>query len=324
MKGYRFWIAGLLLVFVLAGTVAGCGSKKTFLGLATATAGGSYYAVGGAMANLWTKLLEKEGIQVSAQASNGSVENINRMKDGQCELALVHNKVALWAQKGEVDFKDKPYKDFSAVTAVWPNVLQIVVTKDINSIQDLKGKRVVVGAINSGNETDSRLVLEFFGLNYRERKEVIPEYVGYNEAVEALKNRQVSAAVFTGGMPTSAVTDVMASAPVKILEFTSDQIKALSAKHSFYYEYTIPANTYINQPTPIRTIAYANLLVAKNSVSEEVVYKLVKSLFDNIEELTKTHNTARDIKLDTALVGVPIDFHPGAVRFFKEKGIWKK
>jgi len=326
----------VIVVMVLI-TLVGCGSdgntsngdqdgkqsnEKFMLGLSTATAGGTYYPVGGAMAQMWTRVLKDDNISVSAQASNGSVDNINRLKQGATELALTHNKVAWWAQSAQMMFEEE-YKDFGAVTSLWPNVVQIVVAEDINSINDLKGKRVVVGAINSGNETDSRLIFESLGLKYRDEKVIKPEYVGYTEAAEAIKNRKVSGAMYTGGMPTSAVLDVLATTDSKILSLDDETIKMLKDEYPIYDEFIIPKGTYPGQEEDIKTVAYANLLIAHKDVPEDVVYKLISSFYENLADMQESFAALKAVSVEKARFGVPIPFHPGAEKYLKEKGVVK-
>ena len=343
MKSLSKKVMCVIIILMLLISIAGCGGKngnttpngnsekpveqssgeKYMLGLSTATAGGTYYQVGGALAQMWTRGLKDENISVSAQASNGSVDNVNRMKQGATELALCHNKVAMWAQNGDMMFEGQSYKDFSAISAMWPNIVEIVVTKDINKIQELKGKRVVVGAINSGNETDARLVFETLGLEYTNKKVITPEYVGYNEAADALKNKKVQAAMYTGGLPTAAVMDVLVSTDCKILSLDDETIKLLKEEYPFYEEFIIPKGTYPNQDEDIKTVCYANLVVAKNDVPEDVVYKLISSFYENLPDMQESFQALKTVSLEKASTGVPIPFHPGAEKYLIEKGILK-
>ncbi len=330
----------LLLIVFMTLTLAGCGAsaatnsakaggdsvKVQNVNIGTATTSGAYYPIGNALAKIWNDKVP--GVKASAQATDGSAQNITLLQRKESEIGFTMANVAFSAWEGQDTFSGRAYKDMRVLTQLYPNMTQIVVRKDsgINSVKDLKGKKFVPGANGSGTLYNSKEILSTYGLNFWDKgnNNVNPNYVGFTEAAELLKNKQVDAANFSGAVPLAAVMDIANSIDVKILSLEPDMIKNIIKQYPFYYEVTIPAKTYKGQDADVHTVALANLLVTRADLSEELVYKLTRGIFDNLPDLIAAHATAKQIKKEAGALGRgPIPLHPGAEKYFKEIGAIK-
>lgn len=294
------------------------------LNIATATTGGVYYPLGGAFAQVWNKYVP--GVKATAQATAGTPQNVELMRNKQAEIAFGQNGVAYYAYKGIEQFQGKAYPELRAMTSLYSNVMHIVARKasKIKSVADLKGKRFAPGAVASATEINSREILSIYGLNYMKDKgevNVKADFVDYNAAADLIKNGQIDAYLIAGGIPTAAVMDTSASADVELISLEPEKIKELTTKYPWYFEVVIPANTYKGQTKEVRTVAVSNLLLCRADLPEDLVYTLVKTLYDHHDELVAAHKAAQEMTIQNALNGMTVPLHPGAARFLKEKGL---
>jgi TRAP transporter TAXI family solute receptor len=325
-KGRVFWsVAGFIILALL---IVGCGSSTTStkpenVNIATATTGGVYYPLGNAMAQLFNQKVPN--VKASAQATAGTPQNILLMQKKEAEIAFAQNGVAYYAYNGQEMFKDKPVKSLRALTHLYPNVMHIVVSagSDITSIKQFEGKKFVPGAVGSATEVNSKEILGLYGLDYKEKKNVKADYLGYTEAAEALKDSRVDGILIAGGLPTAAVLDAASSTKIRILSLEPEMIQKLIKEMPWYYEFIIPKGTYTGQTEDVRTVAVANILICRDDLKEDLVYSLTKALYDNHPDLLAAHKAAKDMTLDRALNGLTVPLHPGAEKFYKEKGIKK-
>lgn len=328
----------LSLVIILSLALAGCGggsgsggngssdggekAKTQFLTITTASTGGTYYPVGVGMATLWTEKLGAEGIKVSGQSSAGSVENIDIMRKGEAELAILQGLIGSMAWNGKGTFEGKKYEGLRSICMLWPNVEHFVVTEEVaktGNIMDIKGIRMSVGPSGSGTEQSTMVIMEGLGLTI---DDITPEYLGYNEAASAMKDGRLQGASMPAGPPVGAVADLYASPiKVKVLECTEENLAGVNSVFDTWYMYEIPAGTYSGQDEPIQTIAQPNWLGVADTTDEEVVYKLTKTLFENLDYMYGVHDSAKNIRLKTALDGLPAPLHPGAYKYFQEAGL---
>ncbi|EHQ88221.1 TAXI family TRAP transporter solute-binding subunit [Desulfosporosinus youngiae] len=329
----------LCLIMVIAITLAmsGCGSqgaqapgqdtgKVEKVNIATGTTSGAYYPIGNAMAKIWTDKVP--GIKASAQSTEASAANMNFLQQKEVDVAFTMANVAVYAYEGQDTFTGRPNKDLRGMTFLYPNVTQIVVRKDsgINSIKDLQGKRFAPGATGSGTVTNSKEVLDSYGLNFwdKDNSNVKADYVGFTEASELLKNKQADAANFSGAMPLAAIMDVSNSIDIKLISLEPEMIKAIIDKYPFYYEYVIPKGTYKGQEEDVHTVALANLLVTRADLSEDLIYKLTKGIYENLPDLLTAHAITSNIKKEDSSKGMgPLPLHPGSIKYFKEIGVMK-
>jgi hypothetical protein len=204
---------------------------------------------------------------------------------------------------------------------LYPEVVQIIATKasGIKSVADLKGKKVAVGAPGSGAEANARQILEAHGLTYEDLGKA--DFLSFSEAADQLKNKQIDAAFLTAGIPTSAISEVAQTSDVIIVPIDPAKIAELIAKYPFYTEVIIPAASYKGQDTEITTAAVMAMLIVNQDMDETLAYNLTKAMFENRQVIIDTHQRGNDIKLETALAGMPIDLHPGAQKYYDEMGI---
>jgi len=309
------FILSAVLVFslLLSGIVSAQGT--TFLSIATGGTSGTYYPIGGALAKVLNENIDN--MNASAQSTGASVTNTRLIYNQEVELAILQNDIANYAVNGERQFEDNQVNNMSGVASLYPEVIQIIVRSDagINSIADLKGKSVAVGAPGSGAEANASQILEFFGLSYDDIEE---DYLSFGEAASRLKDRQIDAAFLTAGIPTAAVMDVAATQDIKLLNFSDQDIESLNEAYPYLTGVTVPAGTYTGLDNEVQTVALQAILVAESSLSEEVVYNITKAIFENRDTLIAAHDRARDITLDGAESGMTVKLHPGAQKYYDE------
>jgi len=291
--------------------------------IVTGGTGGVYIIYGGGLANV---LSSKLGVAASAQSTTASVDNMKFIRDKKADLAFTLADTALDASKGRAQFAppEQPGTALRAVTSLYPNVTHVV-TKDgsgINTVADLKGKRVSVGSAGSGTEVIANRVLEAYDLK---QSDLQPQKLGVADSANGLRDGRLDAFFWSGGLPTAAVTD-LANAPGVTLKFLdhSDVVQKLADKYDkLYVNATIPANVYKNSAA-VKVSGVNNLLVASADMDEALVYAILKTMFDNQKELEVVHPEAKNLTLQNAVQGSPLDYHPGAVKFYREKGVWNR
>jgi uncharacterized protein len=288
-----------------------------FINILTGGTSGVYYPMGVALSQIYGEQIPEARVQV--QATKASVENLNLLQDGKGELAFsLGDSVKLaWDGDAEVGFAE-PLDKLRGVAAIYPNYIQVVATADsgITDLEGLKGRALSVGAPKSGTELNARAIFAAAGMSYDDLGKT--EYLPFAESVELMKNRQLDATLQSAGLGVASIKDLAASVPISIVAVPPEIIDALGAP---YVAATIPAGTYEGQEADVPTAAVINFLVTHEGVSEETVYQMTKLLFDNLPALEAAHVAAKAIKLDDALTGMPIPLHPGAERFYKEKGL---
>lgn len=312
----------LVLLTVLGVTTAAENKDKKFLSVATASTGGTYYPIGVGMANIWSYHLKAENIQASGQSSAGSIENIELLRDGEAHLAILQGLISSQAYAGDDTFAGKPYKDLRTVSMLWPNVEHFVLMDnkiETGDISDISGSRFSVGPQASGTEQSTIVMMD--GLNLT-KNDISPEYLGYNDTVSAMRDGRLDGGSLPAGIPISAITDMYASnVKASILEVTDEQLEAINQVSNSWYRFVIPGGTYPRVDEDILTIAQPNLLSTTKDIDEETIYILTKTLYENLDEMYEVHNSAKEMKLETALDGVSVPLHAGAYRYFKEAGL---
>ena len=290
---------------------------QEFINILTGGTSGVYYPMGVALSKIYTEKIP--GSRPSVQATKASVENLNLMQQRKGEIAFTLGDSLADAWKGveEAGFKSKQDR-LRAISAIYPNYIQIVASKDsgIKTLADLKGKRLSVGAPKSGTELNARAILKGAGLTYADLGKV--EYLPFAESVELMKNRQLDATLQSAGLGVASLRDLASAVDVVVVTVPEDVVKAVGAP---YVAATIPANTYTGQSADVNTAAVVNYLVTHEGVKEELVYQMTKAIFENLGDLAASHAAGKEIKLEKALDGMPIPLHPGAARYLKEKGL---
>ena len=314
----RLSVLSVLLVMVI-GVIAGCGGdsagEKKFLNIATGGTAGTYYPIGGAMAEILNNNIQ--GMNASAQSTGATVANINMLKEGSVDLAIVQNDITYYAANGIEMFKDKKVDNLRGIATLYPETCQIVTldASGIKSIADLKGKRVAVGAMGSGAEANARQILEAYGITYDDIDE---QFLSFSEAASALKDGNVDAAFVTAGYPTAAVQDIASQNKVRLLPIDADKADALIAKYPFYTKVVIPAGTYAGFDEEVAGISVMAMLVCTDKVDENLGYDITKALFTNLDRIKAAHSVGKLITKEGAMEGMPIQMNTGAEKFFKE------
>ena len=287
--------------------------------LATGGTAGTYYPFGGAMAKIWNSKIKD--MNVTAQTSGASGENVRLINKKEVELALVQSDTLDFAFNAKEAFKE-PLKGMSAIAVLYPEVVQVVVAADgpIKSFADLKGKKVGVGAPGSGTEANYRQLMDAYGMK---KEDVNGQYLSFSESAEAFKDKHIDAFVVTGAVPTSAIMDVATQNAIRILPIADDIAAKLTQKYPFLAAVKVPANSYKGQTADVPTVAVNAVLIAGSQLKDDMVYNLTKALFDNQAELAAAHAKGKELNPQFAVKGVSIPYHPGAVKYYKEKGLMK-
>jgi len=308
-------VIALVAVLGLGLSTSVFAQETTFVSLATGGTSGTYYPVGGAIAKVLNENIEN--MNASAQSTGASVTNTRLIYNEEVELAILQNDIASYAVNGANQFADNQVNNMTGIAALYPEVIQIVVRDDagIESIADLKGKKVAVGAPGSGAEANAKQIIEFFGLTYEDIEE---DYLSFGEAASRLKDRQIDAAFLTAGIPTAAVMDVAATQDISLLNFNDEDIESLNSKYPYLTGVTVPAGSYNGLEEDIQTVALKAILVAVDDLTQETVYNITKAIFENRQTLINAHDRARDITLAGAMDGMTVELHPGAQQYYDE------
>lgn len=320
----------LLLVSILSINLAAC-SKDTSTSssepkkavkrysLATGGTSGTYYPVGSGIASIVSKHVD--GIEMNAESTGGSVANSKMAQNKETDFFLGAAATVKGAMEGlPAESFPKPITDIRAVSALYSEVFQFVTLANsgIMSIHDLKGKKVAVGKAGSGTERNAKIFLNYYGITYDDIDE---QFQSFGESVTSLKDRQIDVAIVASGLPTAAIVDAATTLDVRFLPMDEAVAKKITDDNIFYKLDRIKAGTYKGQDTDILAIGTPALLNVRSDIPDEDVYNILTKFYDNIEVLGEIHAQGKNIKLETALAGVSIPLHPGAVKYYKEKGL---
>lgn len=313
-------LSGLAGALALAWATAPAAAQgQQFINVLTGGTSGVYYPLGVALAKIYGDNMP--GTRTQVQATKASVENLNLLQEGGGEIAFTLGDSLAFAWEGneEAGFRGKLDK-LRAVAAIYPNYIQLVATAEsgIKTITDLKGKSLSVGAPRSGTELNTRAILAAAGMSYQDLGQV--QYLPFAESVELMKNRQLDATLQSAGLGVASIRDLATTNPVTIIEVPPDLVTKIGPP---YAPGTIPAGTYNGQTEDRQTATVINFLVTHDGVPEEPVYQMTKLLFENLDGLTAAHSAARSISLEGATANLPVPLHPGAERYYREKGILK-
>ncbi|TXL62411.1 TAXI family TRAP transporter solute-binding subunit [Zeimonas arvi] len=313
-------IRGFIAAAAIGLGLSGAAQAQQFVNVLTGGTSGIYYPLGVALSQIFGKEIPEA--KSSVQSTKASVENLNLLQAGRGEIGFTLGDALSDAWKGneEVGFK-APLKKLRAIAGIYPNYVQIVASADsgIKTLDDLKGKRVSVGAPRSGTELNARAVFKAAGMTYKDFAKV--EYLPFGESVELIKNRQLDATLQSAGLGVASIRDLATSVKIVVVPVPADVIAKIG--DPAYQSAVIPAGTYDGQSGDVPTAAINNFLVTHEGVSDTVAYKMTKALFENLEQMVSAHAAAKRISLEGAVKGLPLPLHPGAEKFYREKGVLK-
>ncbi len=312
-------ILAIAAALALAGTAA---QAQQFFRIGTGGTAGTYYPVGGMIANV---VSQPGKLVATAQASNGSVANVNGIAGGAMEAGFSQADVATWAQKGTGIYEGKPnVPGLRLIANLYPESVHVVVKKGsgIKSVADLKGKRVALDEPGSGTLVNARAILAAYGVT---EKDIKPEYIKPNQAGDKMKDGSLDAFFFTGGAPAGAIAELAsAGGGIDILPIDGPQAEALKKNSGFFADDLIAADTYKGVGA-VKTIAVGAQWVTSDKADANTVYEITKALFGDAAQkaLAAGHAKGKFITKENAVKGAGIPFHPGAERFYKEAGLLK-
>ena len=287
--------------------------QTRFVTIATGGASGPYNIIATTLGEIYNKTY---GVNSKTQTTGASVENINLMNQNKVEMAFVMSDVLSDALAGTNSFKNK-IENVQQMAALYPNYVQVVTSKrsGIKTLEDLRGKRVAVGAQNSGVEVNARNILNGHGITY---KDIKVDYLGYAEAADALKGGKLDAAFLTSGLPNASLMELEQGFDLQLVSILPENIAEIAKDQSYFIALEIPVNTYGNTEA-IPTAAIMNALIIRSDLSEDDGYKLTKTFFENLDNLRNSHQAMKDVSLEQAQNGLVAPLHPGAQKYYAEQ-----
>ena len=308
-------IVSITAIFLLA---VSCqkGSNFNYV-FATGGTSGTYYSFGGSIASIWNANIE--GMNVTAQSTGASAENLRLLNRHEADLAFVQNDVMDYAYNGTDIFAGEVLTNFSAMLTLYPEIVQIAATKSsgIKTISDMKGKRVSVGDAGSGVEFNAKQILEAYGLTF---DDINKSNLSFKESSDGLQNGTLDAFFIVAGIPNAALQELSLSSDIVLVSLDKVQVDEMLSKYKYYTEITIPANTYNKVDTDTKAIAVKATIAVNNNIPEDAVYNLMKTLFDKKADLATAHAKGEELDIEEAYKGISIPFHPGAIKYYEELG----
>ena len=311
----------ILLVMLMAAMVVSliaCGSQSsTIFTMGTGGTAGTYYGYGGVLSQY---MANKGGVTVNVVSTDGSKANIQGIDAGDYQLGTVQSDVMSYAWAGTRSFENEgKIESFRTVAGLYAEAVQLItMDKSIKSVADLKGMSVSIGAPGSGVYFNAIDVLTAAGITENDIK---AQYQSFADSADALKDGKIDAAFIVAGPPTPAITELCTSSEAYLVPIDGDIAKKLIADCPFYTEHKIPAGTYKGQEQDVTTVTVKATLIVSKDASEDDVYNLTKSVFDNIEAITNENAKGAELSIENATSGMTVPFHPGAARYFAEKGV---
>jgi len=305
----------LALLLVCTLILSGC-SGKTTLKMATGGTTGTYYAFSGTVSQVLSSKVNNLSFDV--QSTGASKANIYLVADKEADIAIVQNDVMYYAYEGIDLFDGEKISGFSAMAGCYAEVVQIVSKSNISSIDELKGKRVSVGDIGSGCEFNARQIFEAYGMTF---DDIEVHNLSFADSATALKDDKIDAFFCVAGAPTTAIVELATSNAINLLEVDDEHAAALIEKYPFYTKYDVPGNTYKGVSNDRQTVAVVATYIVSDDLSEDLVYKMTKALFENADEIAKAHPKGAELDPKYSVSSISIPIHPGAQKYYKEIGV---
>lgn len=285
--------------------------------MGTGSATGNYYSFGSVISQVVNSYT---GSNITVSATGGSVENVRLLGSGENEMAMIQTDVNSYAQEGIEQFAESgPITNYAAITACYPEMVQIVVSKDsgIESVSDMAGKRICVGAVGSGYEVAARQILGAYDLTYDDIDE---RFLSQSEGKNALQDDQIDGFFMCSGYPNSNVTELSLNGEIEVVSIDDEHLAKLLEKYPFYTAFTTPDDQY-SLGHPVTSVAVMSMLVASKDMSEDDVYLMTKAIYENLPEIQTLNSKGSYMSIENAFSGIPGNVHPGAARYYEEQGL---
>ncbi|AZM94789.1 TAXI family TRAP transporter solute-binding subunit [Vreelandella venusta] len=310
MRTLKYTVAASMLAVALP-------ASAQQLSIATGGTGGVYYPIGGGFAEMINNHIE--GAQATAEVTGASVENMGLIMRGDADLALALADTVYQAYNGSGDFDGRQIENTRALASVYPNAVQLVTLaeSDIETIADLAGKRVSVGAPGSGTELNARALLEANGISY---EDFTPQRLNFNETADAIRDGDIDAGFWSVGPPTSSILNLAATRDIRLIGLSDEEVANAQEAEAVFAPYELAAGMYDGMDESVQTIGIPNVLVVNSDMDEELAYQLTQLLFENTDELIAVHPAANDTTIEFTMNSTPVPLHPGAIRYFEEVG----
>ena len=321
----RFGICVLALVFTLAFTLQHSpaqAAKRQFVSIAAGWVTGAYFPMAGAISRVAYQQLQDENIKVTAESSGASVANANLIASKSTDFAILQNDIASYAYNGKEGMFDEPVKNLLGCASLYPEHIQVIVRKDadINTVADLKGKRVAVGPIGSGTTENAKQILAAWDLTLDDLQS---EQLSSQQAGDYIKDGRLDAAFFTVAVGAAVITDTATVVDVEVLPIKGPNVDKLMDQYPFYAQQMVPADSYpgVEKDTP--TVSVMAMLSARADLDQDLVYKIMKAMYsdEGLDRIQEAHAKFRDLSVDQAMDGMSVPLHPGAEKFLKEAGV---
>ena len=313
----RTLVAALSALLLAGGTAL----AQQSLSIATGGTGGVYYPTGGAYAELINEHLE--GYTAAAEVTGASVENVGLIARGDSDIALVLADTAYQAYTGTENFggdgQPPQLPNLRSLGVAYPNAIQLVTLADsgIESLADLAGKRVSVGAPGSGTEVSAQAIMEANGITYDDIEE---QRLNFNETASALRDGQIDAGFWSVGPPTSSILDLATTRDIELVSLEGEELENALGASDVFAAYTLPGGTYPGVDEDTQTIGTPNVITVAAEMDEQLAYDFLDALYTNIDDVIAVHPSANDTTPELALSASPIPLHPGAVRYYQDQG----
>lgn len=307
----------LALLLAVCISMSGCGNASSRMMFGTGGTAGTYYAYGGVLAQY---MRNYAGVKVTAVSTGGSKVNIQSIQDGDYQLGFAQSDVMTYAWNGTRAFeKDGATHDFRVLGSLYDETVQLfTMDENLKSVEDLKGKKVSIGASGSGVYFNALDVLEGAGLSLGDIK---PQYQSFEDSKEALKDGRIDAAFIVAGAPTSAITELATTNGVYLINIDGKVRDRIMEECPYYSVKELPAGTYPGQDEPVQTIAVKAVLVVSATADEETVYHLTEAIFDHVEDITMENAKGSELTLENATGTKSVPFHKGAAKYYAKHGI---
>jgi TRAP transporter TAXI family solute receptor len=295
--------------------------QRRYVSIASGWVTGAYFPMAGAISRIAWKHLKEQGIKVTAESSGASVANAKLIGSGDTDFAILQNDIASYAHYGKEGMFDEPIKNLLGVCTLFPEHVQLVSRTDsnINSVADLKGKKVAIGPVGSGTTENAKQILEGWGLSVDDLGKA--EQLTAQQSSDYIKDGRLDAAFYTVAVGAAVIQDTSLLVDSKVVPIDGPNVDKLIKKYPFYAKQIVPGGTYKGNDKDVPTVSVMAMLSARADLEDFIVYSIISAMYGDLDQLRKAHNKFKDISAETGLVGMSIPLHPGAEKFFKEKGI---